>query len=62
MEAVMAIVLFFGYFLPTVVSSQRRHRNGTAIFVMNLLLGWTLVGWIIALIWSFSDNVKPKTA
>jgi type II secretory pathway component PulF len=43
------------YFLPAFVSGFREHHNGTAIFVLNLLLGWTLIGWVIALVWSFSS-------
>lgn len=40
------------YFLPTLVSSLRKHHNANAIFVTNLLLGWTAIGWIASLIWS----------
>src|SRR5580698_1838338 len=44
----LAIVGF--YFLPTIVAG--RHPNSSAIFVLNLLLGWTFVGWVIALVWA----------
>ena len=40
------------YFLPTVIALARGHHDGFAIFLTNLLLGWTVLGWIIALIWS----------
>jgi len=40
------------YFLPTSVASLRRHPNAMAIFLLNLLLGWTMLGWVIALVWS----------
>ena len=40
------------YFAPALIAGYRRHRNVTAIFLLNLLLGWTLLGWIIALIWA----------
>ena len=42
------------YFLPTIIASIRGKRNGCAIFVLNLLLGWTFVGWVIALVWSIA--------
>lgn len=45
-------VLLFLYFLPTFIANERRHHQGAAIFVLNLLLGWTAIGWIAALIWS----------
>ena len=41
-------------FLPTLIALLRGHDNPFAIFLTNLLLGWTGIGWIIALIWSFT--------
>jgi Superinfection immunity protein len=40
------------YFLPSVVAALRQHRNGNAIAVLNLFLGWTFLGWLVALIWA----------
>ncbi|MFA4889502.1 MAG: superinfection immunity protein [Candidatus Omnitrophota bacterium] len=49
----MLIVLIFGlYFLPFLIASLRQHKNILAIFLLNLALGWTFLGWIAALIWS----------
>ena len=39
---VAALVLFI-YFLPWIVARSRNHRNTTAIVVLNLFLGWTLI-------------------
>lgn len=56
---------FFGfgfliYFLPTLVALLRHKRNTLSIFLLNLFLGWTLVGWIIALVWASTvDVVAP---
>jgi hypothetical protein len=52
---VLLVGLFF-YFLPFVVALMRGHKNATAIFVLNLLLGWTLIGWVIALVWAFTKS------
>lgn len=46
---ILAIVL---YFLPTLIAVLRKHKNKLAVFLLNLLLGWTVLGWIVALIWS----------
>jgi len=46
------------YFLPTIVASADGHRNAFAIFILNLLLGWMLIGWVIALIWAFTKDKK----
>jgi hypothetical protein len=42
------------YFLPGIVALARGHRNAFAIFVLNALLGWTGIGWIVVLIWSLT--------
>jgi Superinfection immunity protein len=52
----MLIVATLLYFLPTVIALSRGHLSGLAIFLLNLFLGWTLIGWLIALIWSFTGN------
>ena len=37
---------------------SRGHNNTTAIIVLNLLAGWTFVGWIVALVWAFTADTK----
>ena len=46
------------FFIPTGVALIRRHNNFIPILLVNLLLGVTGLGWIIALIWSFTANVQ----
>jgi len=52
----MLIVATLLYFLPTVIALVRGHLSGFAIFLLNLFFGWTLIGWLIALIWSCTGN------
>jgi len=40
------------YFTPSIIAICSGRNNGLAIFILNLLLGWTGIGWVIALIWS----------
>ncbi len=56
----VALFLLAIYFLPAIVASTRGHMSSGAIFVLNLLLGWTALGWIIALVWSFTGNTKTN--
>ncbi len=44
------------YFLPTIIAGRRNHNNTLAIFALNLLLGWIVIGWIVALIWACTAN------
>ena len=43
------------YFLPAVIAKSRGHKNTSAIFVLDLFLGWTVIGWIAALVWSATN-------
>jgi hypothetical protein len=40
------------YFIPTWIALIRRHNNALAVFMLNLLLGWTCLGWAAAAVWS----------
>ncbi|HEV2232527.1 MAG TPA: superinfection immunity protein [Terriglobia bacterium] len=49
------------YFLPWIVASVTEKRNKAAIGVLNLLLGWTFIGWAIALVRaSMKDPPTPS--
>jgi hypothetical protein len=38
------------YFLPAIVAAARHTHNAMGILMLNLFLGWTFVGWIVALV------------
>lgn len=50
-------ILALLYFLPTIVASHRGH-NVTGILILNLLLGWTIVGWWAILIWALCSTPR----
>lgn len=43
------------YFAPSVVAARREHRQLEAIFILNLLAGWTLIGWVAAAVWAHTN-------
>ena len=47
--SMIAAVFTLGYMAPWVVAAARGKSNHTAVFGLNLLLGWTVVGWIVAM-------------
>lgn len=49
-------ILFVPFWLPTIVAFYRKHPSRGGILALNLLLGWTFVGWVVALAWALSDN------
>jgi hypothetical protein len=53
----MAIYLLLGlavYLLPSILACMRKHPNKRSILVTNIMIGWSVIGWILALIWSYS--------
>ncbi len=58
----MFFLIFCGvvYFLPSIIGHDKRTFAG--IFLLNLLLGWTVIGWIIALVWACTADVRPILA
>lgn len=61
LSLVMLAVATIVYFVPTFVAALRNHPNAVAITLLNLFLGWTLIGWVGALIWA-SLARKPGAA
>lgn len=58
----VAVVFVIGisiYFVPTICAVKRRHKDTFAIFVINLFLGWTFVGWVISLAWAVKQFPNP---
>lgn len=53
------------YFAPTTIAHVNKKRNSGAIFFLNLALGWTLVGWVVAGVWAMAKEeviVTPTQA
>jgi hypothetical protein len=53
---------FFGfgfvmYFLPAIIALARNKRDTVAILLLNIFLGWTVIGWIVALVWAAKNDV-----
>ena len=52
---IFAIAVGF-YFVPAIIAFKRRKKDRIAIGVLNLLLGWTFVGWVISLVWALKSD------
>ena len=48
------------YFIPSFVAFNKKKSNAGAIFALNLLLGWTLVGWVVSLVWALTQDTPPQ--
>lgn len=56
----LVILLIFIYFLPALVANGSNHSKALSITVLNIFLGWTLLGWVIALVWAVSEENQKK--
>jgi hypothetical protein len=56
-----ALLITAAYGLPALVAVYRRHRRAEAIAVVNLFLGWTVVGWLAALVWAFRSRSRGSS-
>ena len=56
--ALIVILLLVAYFLPFIIANHREHNNQLAIFLVNLLAGWSIIFWLVALIWAFTGNTR----
>ena len=61
LSASLMLLGLFAYLLPTVIALGRKHRQSLAIVVLNIPLGWTLLGWVVALVLACIQSQEPKT-
>jgi hypothetical protein len=53
------IFLLLIVFVPTLVAHYRHAKRERTCFLINILLGWTILVWVPLLAWSlFTDSVK----
>ena len=58
----IAQILLLGtlmYLVPSIVAIVKKHPQKTAIVVLNVLLGWSIIGWVCALVWALV-KISPE--
>lgn len=55
---IFILIIVLVYFLPGIVGFSKGKNNAGAIFILNLFLGWSFIGWIVALIWATANDPK----
>ena len=56
MILVLSLLALFMYFAPGIVAKKRGKKNADAILLLDFLLGWTVLGWIAAMIWAVTED------
>lgn len=56
------VIFFFSafYFVPILIAVKRNAIHRMGIILLNILAGWTLLGWVAALIWSIADKKEAE--
>jgi ABC-type sugar transport system permease subunit len=54
--AILITILSLFYFLPFAIAFNKKRVNTGAIFALNLFLGWSLIGWVVALVWALKEE------
>jgi hypothetical protein len=49
------------YLAPSFIAATRFHPNFSAIVALNVLLGWSFLGWVVALVWALA-HPKPQNS
>lgn len=57
---IMWVVLAAMYFLPTMLAWKRGSSRRVKVTLINVLLGWTGVGWILAMVMTFAYEPPPE--
>lgn len=52
----LLLIMICLYFIPAIVGFSKGKNNAGAIFLLNLFLGWTFIGWVVALIWAATND------
>ena len=51
---------FIMWWLPTIIAIARQTHSALGVFLVNLFLAWTVIGWIVALIWALSGDNRRE--
>jgi len=54
--AILIIICTLFYLLPFAIAFNKRRANTGAIFALNFFLGWSLLGWVAALVWALKEE------
>ena len=60
MGSLLVVLFLLGmYLLPSIVALVRGRHNTGAILALNIFLGWSVIGWVVSLVWAVSSD-KPN--
>jgi hypothetical protein len=61
-NVIMLMLILILYLLPTLIAFGREHPRRGEIAVVNIVVGWTLIGWIIVFLWAALGRTEAQPA
>jgi hypothetical protein len=58
---ILIIIGFALYFLPSLIAGSRGAANTSSVIIVNLFLGWTFLGWVVALAMAVGGSSEQRT-
>ena len=59
-DFILITLVLFIHFLPTIIAVYKKHLQLNAILMLNILLGWTFIGWVFAFVWAMTKTKGEK--
>jgi hypothetical protein len=53
------LFLFVMYWLPTLIAIVRGTHSALGVAMLNFFLGWTVIGWVVAMLWALAAHSGP---
>ncbi len=60
LATIFALAALFVYMIPTVIAFRNKHPKKAAIFLVNLFLGVTVLGYVGAMLWATAPAPLPE--
>ena len=57
---ILLMVVLLLYLLPTLIAYGREHSRRQLVAIANILVGWTLIGWILVFLWAALGHVEEE--
>ena len=58
--SIVGVIVLTIYCLPVLIAVDRKLKNWLSILVLTIFLGWTLIGWAVALMWAVSGTAQKR--
>ncbi len=55
-QLIIIVSVLLIYFLPSIIAVKKDHKNMASILLINMFLGWSLIGWLVAIVWAIKKT------